>query len=94
MRVWRRSLRGDGGESVNNTGYPDFECLSECFAKGEGYIEKNTMYPSPLAKSIVTYYRDISRIKKPIHIITCSSCTCAPLYANYTDSFNSQPVKY
>ena len=27
------------------------------------------MYPSPLAKSIVTYYCDISRIKKPIKFI-------------------------
>ena len=50
-----------------------------------------TMYPSPLAKSTVTYYCDIWRIKKPIHIITCSSCTCAPLYANIP-SFNSLPV--
>ena len=30
-------------------------------------------------------------IKKPVHIIICSSCTCAPLYANML-SFNSQPV--
>ena len=50
-----------------------------------------TMYPSPLAKSTVTYYCDIWRIKEPIHIVTCSSCTCAPLYANIL-SFNSQPV--
>ena len=49
------------------------------------------MYPSPLAKSTVTYYCDIWWIKKPIHIITCSSCTCAPLYVNIL-SFNSQPV--
>ena len=27
------------------------------------------MYPYPLAESIVTYYRDISRIKKPIKFI-------------------------
>ena len=39
------------------------------FAKGEGYIVIITMYPSPLAKSIVTYYRNISRIKKPIKFI-------------------------
>ena len=49
------------------------------------------MYPSPLAKSTVTDYCDIWWIKKPIHIITCSSCTCAPLYVNIL-SFNSQPV--
>ena len=49
------------------------------------------MYPSRLAKSTVTYYCDIWWIKKPIHIITCSSCTCAPLYVNIL-SFNSQPV--
>ena len=40
------------------------------FAKGEGYIVIITMYPSPLAKSTLTYYCDIWRIKKPIHIVT------------------------
>ena len=52
--------------------------------KEKGYIVIITMYPSPLAKNIVTYYCDISRIDKPIKfIITCSSSTYAPLYANY-----------